>query len=346
MESIRTLEYTAVSAASVKNILKNIFHLSAREISHAKTFEDGITCEGKQVTVRHILQPGMTLRVSLHENINSSADIIPVCGPIDIVYEDEDLICLNKAPGVAVHPCLGHHDDTLGNYLAWYYMQKNEEHVLRPAGRLDIETSGLIIYAKNRPAAAALSAQSTSGDRVKEYLALCKGVPDRTDGIIDAPLKRLPEKPLRMCVSEDGLPGMTEYHIEKNFGSYSLIRLRLHSGRTHQIRVHMSSIGHPLLGDRLYSTQSIGITYDIDSGSKRCTIAGTDQAKFSACNDSAVCTGIAARSSDVGSAKEALPVAMSRCALHSSHIEFIHPFSGKKMSFTAPVPPDMAVLIS
>ncbi len=254
-ESIRKLDYKLNendAPIEVRTVMKEILHLSRREISHAKAFDDGITCDGRHVNVRYMLQPGETLNIVLHENCETSAITVPVQGSLDIIYEDEDIICINKEAGIVVHPSHGHYTDSVSNRLAWYYEQKNEYHVMRAVGRLDKETSGVVIFAKNRPSAAIICHQSIKGLRTKEYLALCEGHLDKKQGIIELPIGRVPNEKLLREVRDDGSYAKTGYEVLKEYNGYSLIKLSLYTGRTHQIRVHMSHIGHPLLGDTLY----------------------------------------------------------------------------------------------
>lgn len=240
------------SGAIVREILKQQLQLSGREISHAKMYPDGIMMAGKQVTVRQELRAGDILEITLHENMEQASEIIPQEGPLDILYEDEDLICLNKPADMVIHPSHGHFTDSLCNRLAWHYLQNGEEHVMRAVGRLDRETSGIIIFGKNRLATAVLSRQGQEGNRLKEYLALCSGKMEQTDGRIDLPIGDTPGVKMIRQVCANGNHAVTHFHVEKQFEGYALVRLRLETGRTHQIRVHMAAVGHPLLGDHLY----------------------------------------------------------------------------------------------
>ena len=240
------------SGCIVRSILQQQLQLSGREISHAKMYADGIMIAGQQVTVRHAVRPGDILEITLHENMEQASEIIPQEGALDILYEDEDLICLNKPADMVVHPSHGHLTDSLCNRLAWHYLQNGEEHVMRAVGRLDRETSGIILFGKNRLATAVLSRQGQEGNRLKEYLALCSGEMEQADGTIDLPIGDTPGVKMIRQVCADGNRAVTHFHVEKQFEGYALVRLRLETGRTHQIRVHMAAIGHPLLGDHLY----------------------------------------------------------------------------------------------
>ena len=251
----REIEYTVTEAdgrLTAGEIMRERLMLSSREVSRCKLFEDGVMCKGNPIRVISELEPGEVLTVRLYEDIENGSLIIPSDEPIDIVYEDEDLILLNKKGDMVVHPSYAHYKDSLSNALAGYYKKTGQEHVMRVIGRLDRETSGLIIFAKNRHSASILSRKSERMSRRKEYLALCSGIFETKEGTVDAPIERIPGQRMIREVRDDGKRAITHYKVEKEFQDFSLVRLKLDTGRTHQIRVHMSYLGHPLLGDNLY----------------------------------------------------------------------------------------------
>ncbi len=251
----REIEYTVTELdgrLTAGEIMRERLMLSSREVSRCKLFEDGVMCKGNPIRVISELEPGEVLTVRLYEDIENGSLIIPSDEPIDIVYEDEDLILLNKKGDMVVHPSYAHYKDSLSNALAGYYKKTGQEHVMRVIGRLDRETSGLIIFAKNRHSASILSRKSERMSRRKEYLALCSGIFETKEGTVDAPIERIPGQRMIREVRDDGKRAITHYKVEKEFQDFSLVRLKLDTGRTHQIRVHMSYIGHPLLGDNLY----------------------------------------------------------------------------------------------
>ena len=263
-ESAREIEYTIKTeedGLTVRGIMVLALKLSSREITRCKQFEDGVMLrnvnddEFKPVWLKDIVRSGDVLKIKIYEDIDNSGDVIPSDDPIDIVYEDEDLILLNKPGDMVVHPSYAHHLDSLSNALAGYYKRTGQSHVVRTIGRLDRETSGLLIFAKNRHAAAILSNQKDNMSRRKEYLAIVSGVMEQEQGTIDAPIGQ--EEGVRMIrkVMESGKQAVTHYRLIRQFDDYALIRLHLDTGRTHQIRVHMSYIGHPLLGDNLYGKE-------------------------------------------------------------------------------------------
>ena len=183
----REIEYTVKEAdgkLTAGEIMRERLMLSSREVSRCKLFDDGVMCKGMLVRIISELEPGDVLTVRLYEDIENSSEIVPSDEPIDVVYEDEDLILLNKKGDQVVHPSYAHYKDSLSNALAGYYVRTGQEHVMRVIGRLDRETSGLIIFAKNRHSASILSRKNENMSRRKEYLALCSGIFDEKEGVI------------------------------------------------------------------------------------------------------------------------------------------------------------------
>ena len=186
--------------------------------------------------------------------------VAPEEGPLDIAYEDEDLLVVNKPAGAVVHPCPSHWTHTLGNYVVGYLMQKRQAIDLHAVNRLDIGTSGLVVFAKNGHVQERLMSQMHTGSFQREYLAVCHGVPEPAHGMIDTPIGRATAAPVSsFAVMESGKKAVTHYEVLEQLGSgggnaptTALVRLALETGRTHQIRVHMAHMGHPLVGDVLY----------------------------------------------------------------------------------------------
>ncbi len=290
-QSVRVIEYLVTASDSgrtVKEVMSGRLGFSVKEITRCKQFDDGIMVmradsgesgskteseggneseggsgigsgsEGGNgsslflpVMVKAHLHEGDLLRIKIYEANENAGEVIPSDADIDIVYEDEDVILLNKPGDLVVHPSYAHHTDSLSNALAGYYERTGQNHVIRTIGRLDRETSGLILFAKNRYSAAILSNQKESMSRRKEYLALAWGQFTEKEGTIDAPIGETDTRMIRR-VSEDGKRAVTHYRVVEQHSDYALLRLFLETGRTHQIRVHMQHIGHPLLGDSLY----------------------------------------------------------------------------------------------
>lgn len=185
-------------------------------------------------------------------------DVRPQDLPLDVVYEDADLLIVNKAPGMVVHPAPGHHDDTLVNALLARYPELREhEGDLRPGivHRLDRDTSGLLIVARNTHTQAALIEQMKRHEIEKRYLALVEGVIGLDQGSIDAPIGRDPRHRQQMAITViDSREAITHFRVLKRYNNHTLLLLELETGRTHQIRVHLKAIGHPVVGDPTYGS--------------------------------------------------------------------------------------------
>ncbi len=241
----------------LKDFLREKWRLSAALLSELKERDDGITVNGQRVTVRYLLQPEDSVRISVGD-YGADSGFAETPMPLDILYEDSDVILLNKPPFLPVHPSKGHADDTLANGLTAYYHQKGETFVSRCVLRLDANTSGVVLFAKNAYAHDRIRRQFADGSVIKEYHALVHGQPP-LHGRIDAPILRPEEATLKRIVHDDGKPSVTEYFTEKSDGKLSLLRVKPHTGRTHQIRLHLSHLGHPLVSDFLYGNESDGV---------------------------------------------------------------------------------------
>ena len=252
----RTLSYTITNknkADTIGAFLRDAGY-SRRILIELKQNPEQICLNGTPSWLNTTLQIGDTLTLFLPDEPVSS-DILPVNLPIDIVYEDEDLIILNKATGMPVHPSQGHHENTLANALAYRFASRGEHFVFRAVNRLDRDTTGLLLIAKHKISGAFLSAMTAKKEIRREYLALVAGKPEES-GTIDLPIARKDGSTIERCIDMDhGEHAVTHYRCldyRDDLGC-SLVRLRLETGRTHQIRVHMKAIGHPLLGDFLYN---------------------------------------------------------------------------------------------
>lgn len=214
--------------------------------------EQAICLNGTYVHMNHMLAEGDVLTVWIRETDNSG-QIRPVKLPFAIVYEDEDLLVINKPAGMPVHPSRGNPDNSLGNALAWYFKEQGVPFVFRCINRLDRDTTGALILAKNPLSAAILSVQMKKRQILRTYLALVDGLlPD--SGTINAPIARMEGSVITREVNfGTGESAITHYERLAAGKEYSLAELHLETGRTHQIRVHMKYIGHPLPGDYLYN---------------------------------------------------------------------------------------------
>lgn len=267
---------------------------SSQIITHLKRTEQGILLNGIWGRVRDILHENDVLTINLIETA-SSENIVATNLPLDILFEDEDIMVINKSAGTPIHPSQGNYDNTLANAVAYYYAQKGEPFIYRCINRLDRDTTGLLILAKHMYSASLLSNMVQNREIHREYLAIAAGlVPEQ--GIIEVPIGRVNGSTIERQVDfEHGDYACTHYRRLNYNQHYSLVSLRLATGRTHQIRVHMKHIGHPLPGDFLYNPEYSAI---------------------------------------------------KRQALHSYHLQFLHPITKKEMEFTAPLPEDMNSILS
>ena len=221
--------------------------------------QGAVLIEGRAVQKNTRCQAGDRITVTMPTT--EEIDLVPQDLPLDVMYEDDDLIVVNKARGMVVHPAPGHPDGTLVNALLWHCGDSlsgigGEK---RPGivHRIDKDTSGLLIVAKNDFAHQALSAQLADRSLSRVYEAVVRGHLREESGIIDRPIGRHPTDRKRMAIVErTGRPAVTHWEVLTRYNGYTQIRCRLETGRTHQIRVHMASIGHPLLGDGVYGAPS------------------------------------------------------------------------------------------
>lgn len=249
-----TYEITQLhNGKSILQFLKDMGYSHAVIVQLKKTSE-GIQKNGVWAYVNDKLTAGDILYVHWEEE-SLSENIVPVDLPFPIIYEDEDIIVVNKPADMPIHPSMNNYDNTLANAAMYYFQQKGIPFTYRCINRLDRDTSGLTILAKNMLSAGILAKHSGLRDIKREYMAIVSGnVPE--SGMIDAPIARLDGSTIERCVDfENGEHAVTHYRKlaydqEKDL---SLIRLKLETGRTHQIRVHMKYIGFPLIGDFLYN---------------------------------------------------------------------------------------------
>lgn len=216
------------------------FGVSASLLTKLRHTENGITKNGVFAKTIEELSTGDTLTIKIE---NSGSIARPMCIDIEIPYEDEDIIVLNKPPLLPVHESRNHIGDTLSNFVAYHC---GEDMAFRAVYRLDRDTSGLVLVAKNE-----LPAAKLAGKIKKDYYAVVDGTIEN-DGIVDAPIARCGDSIIKRKVDENGETAITEYFPIKSNGNATLVKFNLKTGRTHQIRVHMEHIGHSLLGDKLY----------------------------------------------------------------------------------------------
>ena len=252
MERILTYQVTEdLSGLKINQYLRRQGY-SLQNLTDLKKMNQSVLLNGEWAYLNQRLSAGDQLLIHIQEK-ESSEKIPPVNLPLDIVYEDEDIIVVNKPAGMPVHPSAGNYENTLANGIAWYFAEKGEDFVYRCINRLDRDTTGALILAKNPLSAAILSVQMKKRQIRRTYLALVDGVPD-VSGTIDAPIARMEGSVITREVNYlTGETAITHYERLATGTRYSLMELHLETGRTHQIRVHMKYIGHPLPGDYLYN---------------------------------------------------------------------------------------------
>ena len=318
MEKYINLTVLTDSAAStVDQVLRSQGGLTKKQISRAKFFPDGIQKNGIRCRITEPVLPGDEIRVCLETAETASDQLVSGdFSSLEILYEDQDILAVNKPAGMLTHPSGAHYADTLSNLVTAYFQSKKASICIRPIGRLDKETSGIVLFAKNQVAAQRLQVQREEHVFHKEYLAVVDGYlpEDPADSwhTISFPVKKVSDHPLRMQAVPDSdencstdtsslLPAITHYCTLYSTKDWSLISLRLDTGRTHQIRVHMKALGHPLLGDTLYYDQKT--------------------ADFS------------------------LQPTFARTALHAWKVSFRQPFEGNEIRLTGELPEDFRAII-
>lgn len=239
---------------NINQILKQEFHISTRLqqklIKQSHVFQNGIVVDTRNnVNINDII----TVNLDFEEE---SENIVSTKINLDIVFEDDCLLILNKPAGIAVHPSILHYKDSLSNGVKFYFKSIGLNRKIRPVNRLDLNTSGLIIFAKNEYVQECLIQQMNSGIFNKEYIAIVSGHFDKPCGTIDFPIARKENSIIERCISHDGQDAITDYNVLEEHGNFSVVKCILKTGRTHQIRVHMAAIGHSLLGDSLYGHTS------------------------------------------------------------------------------------------
>lgn len=267
---------------------------SLQNLTDLKKMNESVLLNGEWAYLNQRISARDHILVHIQEN-ESSEKIPPVELPLDIVYEDEDIIVINKPAGMPIHPSRNNYTNSMANALAWYYKEQDKPFIFRCTNRLDRDTSGLTVVSKHMLSGNIMSTMTAKREFHREYLAISRGHISPSSGVIDAPLARKPGSIIERTVDyENGERAITHYQVIKEQNGHSLISLVLETGRTHQIRIHMKHLGFPLVGDYLYNPDMEFI---------------------------------------------------NRQALHSYHLSFRHPITGKQMDFTAPLPEDMCLVL-
>lgn len=239
---------------TINNILQNELKISTRLLYKLIKLSK-ITINNTKCDTRKKANIGDILAINFdYEEDNSN--IVPTEIKLNIIYEDNWLLILNKPAGIATHPSALHYSDSLCNGVRFYFDKIGLRKKIRPVNRLDLNTSGLIVFAKCEYIQECLINQMKNNQFKKEYLAVCNGSFNEKSGTINLPISRKENSIIERCISLNGQTSITHYTVLKEFNNYSLVKCMLETGRTHQIRVHMSAIGHPLIGDSLYGSIS------------------------------------------------------------------------------------------
>ena len=226
---------------------------SGQNLAEIKRMPKSVLVNGEHYYMKQELNTGDHLSIHICET-KCSEKIPPVQIPLDIVYEDEDIIVINKPAGMPIHPSLNNYTNSMANALAWYYQEQGKPFIFRCCNRLDRDTSGLTVVAKHLVSGNILSDMVRRRDIHREYLAIVRGHVSPEAGTINAPLARKPRTIIERTVDwEQGETAITHYRLVEERNGHSLVSLRLETGRTHQIRIHMKYLGYPLIGDYLYN---------------------------------------------------------------------------------------------
>jgi 23S rRNA pseudouridine1911/1915/1917 synthase len=238
----------------LRDVFKKKLPVSHALLARLKA-QEKICVNGQVAHTNYPLQPGDRITVDL--NLDETSDIVPQDIPIDIVYQDEDIMVINKPAGMAIHPTNGKMTGTLANAVTYYWSQRQESRLFRPINRLDKGTSGLVLVGKSQYAHQALFKQQKQGQVQRRYLAVVEGVVQQDKGCIDLPIGFAePGSAIYRKVDVNGKAAITHFSVIKRYLDATLLSLQLETGRTHQIRIHMSHLGHPICGDAMYGQPS------------------------------------------------------------------------------------------
>ena len=240
--------------SNINQILKQELNISSRLLQKLINSKH-IYLNNNIVDTRNSVKLNDVISVNLDFD-EESENIIPQKMNLNIVYEDDAILIINKPPNIAIHPSILHYNDSLANGVKYYFDEINLHRKIRPVNRLDFNTSGLVLFAKNQYVQECLISQMKNHTFCKEYIAVVSGNFKEKSGIINLPIARKENSIIERCISETGQKAITHYEVLQEFTDISVVKCILETGRTHQIRLHMSAIGHPLIGDSMYGITS------------------------------------------------------------------------------------------
>ena len=253
METISRVISSEENGSTVRHILRAKLHFSSHAISRLTRAENGILVNGAHARTTYILRTGDTLTVETGDHRPPRAEVVPGNWPLPVIWEDGHLLVVNKPAGMTAHASNFLPDTpTVAGALAW---ARGTDFIFHPVNRLDKGTTGLMVIAKSGYVHDLLRRSLHSPRFIREYRAVCVGCPQPTCGTIDAPIGRDERSTVARMVRPDGSPAVSHYEVLAEENGLSLVKLLPETGRTHQLRVHMASIGHPLAGDWLYGTE-------------------------------------------------------------------------------------------
>ena len=250
LNNTMNLIYVVENKSTINEILNSQFHFSAR-LKTKLIKSKNVLLNGLFIDTRLTANPGDTITIIL-DYPEDNSNIVSKKMDLDILYEDAFLLAINKPYGIPVHPSILHFEDSLSNGVKYYFDKIGLYKKIRPINRIDLNTSGLVLFAKCEYVQECLIKQMQDKAFLKTYLALVYGTLNEKIGTIKKPIARKGNSIIERCISPIGQEAVTHYKVIKEFNDYSLLECNLETGRTHQIRVHLSSMGNPLLGDTLY----------------------------------------------------------------------------------------------